>query len=78
MQNLVGRAVKITEVSYATADREGVPFEFVYEGMVAEVDGHMIKVVNCRIKSQPYSFPHPAMRWFNTMASTFKSIDETK
>jgi hypothetical protein len=76
MDCLVGQIVQITQVCHNTHRRDKAPYEFLFEGRVAKVKGHMIKIVDCRIISQPFSYPHPGTRWFNTMASDFKHIDE--
>lgn len=76
MMSLIWKTVRITELCYVSPESQ--PFEIRYRGRVAGVDGHMVKVIDCRITDQPHtcSFPDPETRWFNTLAKTFKSIDE--
>jgi len=77
---MVGKKVHIHESWYTTATGDARAYELVYEGQVDEVDNHMMKVVDCHLVRRPFqevSKNEPKeTRWFNTAASTFKSILE--
>lgn len=77
MKNLLGKRVHVRELNYFCAVRDGQPEEVVYEGVVINVDGHMIQVQGCRIVKQNLSRPQDVGTiWFNTMATSFQSIRE--
>ena len=81
MKNFIGKKVHIETLDYSVADRNGMPSQLAFEGIVRNVRTNLIEVIGCTIvkslyvrQGTPIGTSEDA-RWFNTQASTLISID---
>lgn len=76
MKKLLGRQVRIEELYFGRAVRDGQPSIHTWGGKITAVSGHMICLDVQTFSDPDYSNdPGCRERWFNTQASTFIAIE---